>query len=215
MPEEKEDLVEIPSEITLEVPEASECIECRVRVEYVGWDWFTWKRKSNYYYTTQLTSVPLVIDKGIIQSKKVGVIELQARVKTDKEPCNCSATVDGKVTHVAESVDWNTWSFNFYTLIKALASLAIPAYLDLKKLSLGLTGPYGISVLIHTLLLSSIEAKIKEFGQVKENKKVDITCEWTTLVTTFDLGNVPMTRAISAETFENGSLISKILLHFR
>jgi hypothetical protein len=70
-------------------------------------------------------------------------------------------------------------------------------------------------VLIHTLLLSSIEAKIKEFGQVKENKKVDITCEWTTLVTTFDLGNVPMTRAISAETFENGSLISKILLHFR
>jgi len=208
-----------PQESQIEVAQInitkSECIECRLRVEYVGWDWFTWRRKYNYYYSTQLTSVPLEIDKGFIQSKKLGSIELQARVRTEDMPCGCEGTVDGKIFHVAESLDWNTWSFNFYTLVKALATLAIPSFLDLKKFSLGLTGPYGISALIHTVLLTSIEAKIKEFGQTKENQGVEIDCDWTPVVTTFDLGSVPMTRAVCAETYEAGTLISQIILHFR
>ena len=203
--------IENPTETTIQ----SDCIECRIRVEYVGWDWFTYKRVYRYYYSTSLTSVPLVIDKGFIQSKKVGSIALQAKVITEDEPCNCSATVDGKINHVKEGIIWDTWSVNWLTFIKSLAALAIPSFLDLKKLSLGLTGPYGISVLLHTIALSSIEAKIKEVGHEQRERNIDINCEWKTLVTVFDLGRVAVTRAILAEVEEKGKLISKIMLYFR
>ncbi len=197
----------------LEVTE-SECIECRLRVEYQGWDWFSIVTVSRHYNETELKSIPKIIEEGIIQSKKISKIVLEARVISGDAPCNCEATVDGKLSHVVKVPEWKEWSINWSTIILAISAVAVPAISDLKKIGLGLTGPFGLSALLHSVVLNSIEVKIRENSHPTKTESVKLDCEWTDVTTVFDLGRVPTTQACMAELFHEGKRIKKIILHF-
>jgi hypothetical protein len=200
-----------PKETPAEVVTASECVECRLIVRYDGWDGLSWVAKPVVYTQTQIPALPLFIDQRklfgvVVQHKKLSYIELQARVKTNDAPCNCAATVDGKIIQASEDVDWSTWSFSPERLRDAISDLT-PADIP--------TDPYDVSELIHTLGLKSFEAQIKKFGRVTEKKGVAIKCKWHPLVGIFDLGARPTTRGVTAEVREGGKLICRISIQFQ
>lgn len=194
----------------------SECVECRILVAYDGWEWssFAFKRVYKEYYTTSLSEIPLAIDDGSLSKKKLVLVSLQARVTKNEAPCNCEAIVRSKINYVTKNIVWDSWTINWNSLKKALATSVLPTSINSADYGILSPSPLGISKLIHKILLKSLEAKIQEFGHVKENRGELIKCNWETLLEVQELGRLPTIRAIAAEVREDSNLICKILLHF-
>jgi hypothetical protein len=182
----------------------ADCIECRLKVVYQGWQWFSLVTDISYYYESTLTSViPLAINRGWIQEQTIKRIELQAKVNSANPPCCCTAKVEGKITATKEiPMILSHWEFNpkaaLYGAIGAISTSKVPSI-----------GIYGAVLAAYVAFLAGVNYQIRRSERIITGKE-KIGCTWKTIATDLNLGRIPSTRAIIGNILSDKKTICQI-----
>ncbi len=179
----------------------AECVDCRLRVVYKGWQYFSFVTKWKHYTTSSTTDwIPAQIDKGLIQSLALKRIELQARVNTSNSPCCCSVDAEGTISAVKVMPDLSKREVNALEGLLAVAGFFLG---DIVERQFPKAGPYALGAAIYIGVFSSIKYQLKRSAHVS-SKKMTLDCKWRTMVADLNLGRVPTTRYVETSVKVNG-----------